>query len=129
MPADLPGFYFDTARNRYFPLSSRSKPQTPHSHPDPHAPTPKSGLAQLQLRPTLLWSAAESRPLPHAPRARASQSVCTGVSYVLSSTASSALLRARVADTTRAAHERVRWPLAGGSAVTVFRVSAAPCAR
>ncbi|KII91097.1 hypothetical protein PLICRDRAFT_39705 [Plicaturopsis crispa FD-325 SS-3] len=27
MPKDLPGFYFDEAKNRYFPLSSRPKPE------------------------------------------------------------------------------------------------------
>lgn len=48
MPLDLPGFYFDVTRNRYFPSSSRSTnpngvAKFAHKEPDPIT-VPAGGL-------------------------------------------------------------------------------------
>src|SRR6266702_8780790 len=71
MPKELPGFYFDAEKNRYFPLSSKpvgevrsSKPhfqevRTTHQHtPKPLSSPPKS-LSQTCRRSPSVWHAIQ----------------------------------------------------------------------
>ncbi|KAJ3509468.1 hypothetical protein NLJ89_g5207 [Agrocybe chaxingu] len=74
MPAELPGFYWDEARNRYFPLSSRPK----QPQPPPVAvvkrinPTPENeiGLSRKRKRAYDPWDANESRRSAFSDRIR-----------------------------------------------------------
>ncbi|KAI0044391.1 hypothetical protein FA95DRAFT_1597408 [Auriscalpium vulgare] len=56
MPKDLPGFYFDHAKNRYFPLSSAppSRPPPPPPPPRPAPPPPLSLWHSLQQSKSVL---------------------------------------------------------------------------
>ncbi|KAF5382476.1 hypothetical protein D9615_003020 [Tricholomella constricta] len=61
MPADLPGFYWDDERNRYFPLSSKPKaPTAPQSGQDSKTGDCSASPARsLKRKRTSLWSAIE----------------------------------------------------------------------
>ncbi|KAJ6462004.1 hypothetical protein C8R47DRAFT_1158713 [Mycena vitilis] len=94
-PRELPGFYFDIERNRYFPLSSRPPPASsaststsqPASEAQEHAPPTR--------RRRQLWSSAGGTTA--AGRAREAQR----------------LLHTRFAATQRCCAEQVRWPFYG----------------
>ncbi|KAJ7451581.1 hypothetical protein FB451DRAFT_1566104 [Mycena latifolia] len=100
MPAELPGFYFDRTRNRYFPISSRPPPVAAPP------PTPPAIPEAPRRRRRVLWSAA---PLHHAPQARISES----------------LLLTRLAGTRCGHAEPVRWPI-GETTLCAFRTATAP---
>ncbi|KAJ7288055.1 WD40-repeat-containing domain protein [Mycena rebaudengoi] len=87
MPADLPGFYFDAEKNRYFPHSALPKPADRRKIIDIQPSIPD--------RPPVSRTAT----LGYAPRARSSH----------------ATLCARVAATSLTDHERIQWPIRGGS--------------
>ncbi|KAJ7816113.1 hypothetical protein B0H13DRAFT_2137165 [Mycena leptocephala] len=104
-PRELPGFYFDTERNRYFPLASRP-PQT-RTDLGLTKPTPD---VQEPSRPTrrrrVLWS--YTGETTSAGRAREA----------------SRLLHARLASTQRGCVEQVRSPWTFGSTqVSAFRTT------
>lgn len=84
MPRELPGFYFDAEKNRYFPASSKQagKSHPPHSEPPaarhgPHtsdAASPSSSTPPPQnarrRRPTDVWHALQLSRLATDPRQR-----------------------------------------------------------
>ncbi|KAJ6584153.1 hypothetical protein DFH09DRAFT_1144389 [Mycena vulgaris] len=103
MPPELPGLYFDVARNRYFPIASRppptpAPPQTPAEKPE-----------RPRRRRRVLWSAGTSMPLHHAQQSRISES----------------LLLDRLAETRCGRVEHVRWPV-GESSISAFRTATVP---
>jgi hypothetical protein len=83
MPKELPGFYFDPEKNRYFPLSSkkshhphapdaRSPAARPHT-PEAGAPSPSSStsLPQTHRRSTTdTWHALQQLRIASSPRQR-----------------------------------------------------------
>ncbi|KAJ7784313.1 hypothetical protein B0H16DRAFT_1492046 [Mycena metata] len=109
-PRELPGFYFDAERNRYFPLSSRPPPTTSTDQSQTVRNT-DAGLAPEEDEPRrrrrVLWSSNRATETTAAGRAREA----------------SALLHARLALTQRGCAERVRWPFSGGSNVCAFRTT------
>lgn len=82
MPRELPGFYFDPEKNRYFPSSSKKERKS--HHPDarppaarPHTseaaasePSSSSSLPQTCRRPTDTWHALQQLRLASCPRQR-----------------------------------------------------------
>jgi hypothetical protein len=84
MPKELPGFYFDAEKNRYFPASSMQagKSHPPHSQPpalrhSPHtsdAASPSSSTPPPQnarrRRPPDVWHALQLSRLATCPRQR-----------------------------------------------------------
>ncbi|KAJ7367188.1 hypothetical protein DFH08DRAFT_836765 [Mycena albidolilacea] len=102
-PRELPGFYFDVERNRYFPLSSRPPP----------SPSVSTSLSQVQKqhdqpsqRRRTLWNYPASKTTS-AGRAREA----------------SVLLHGRLAATSRGCSESVRWPFSGARRVCAFRTT------
>ncbi|EPQ51049.1 hypothetical protein GLOTRDRAFT_49552 [Gloeophyllum trabeum ATCC 11539] len=110
MPRELPGFYFDEEKNRYFPLSSKPN-KAPTSHPRPTAvssqgaserkraeydPTQdvQRSRKRRRLNPSALWAEIRSGP-SYACRQRWMQSV----------------LPLRVAATSRFSHISLSGPL------------------
>ena len=85
MPRELPGFYFDAEKNRYFPSSSKKEGKSQHPPDDarspaapPHtsdavAPSPSSStpLPQTRRRSTTdIWHALQLLRLANSPRQR-----------------------------------------------------------
>ncbi|KAF8132183.1 hypothetical protein K438DRAFT_830212 [Mycena galopus ATCC 62051] len=106
-PRELPGFYFDPERNRYFPLSNRP-PQTA-SHfvsLQPKSKAPEPDHPPQRRRRRVLWT---------CPRQT------TSAGHALEA---SALLHSRLAATSRFSSESVRWPFSGGGqSVCVFQTT------
>jgi hypothetical protein len=85
MPRDLPGFYFDTEKNRYFPSSSKKEGKShpsdtarslaaarPHTSEAASSPSPSSStpLPQTPRRPTDAWHALQHLRLANGPKQR-----------------------------------------------------------
>ncbi|EKM51602.1 uncharacterized protein PHACADRAFT_212242 [Phanerochaete carnosa HHB-10118-sp] len=70
MPRDLPGFYWDEERKRYFPLSSRpaAHTQAGPSNPVPHGSS-RTASALAAVAAQTLWNAKPDAPSP-PPRKR-----------------------------------------------------------
>ncbi|KAJ7781709.1 hypothetical protein DFH07DRAFT_1055325 [Mycena maculata] len=89
---DLPGFYFDPARNRYFPLASRPPPTSTNTTAPEDAPTRQRPIYDARMSTSA------------AARARAK----------------GALLHARLAHTGQDARNQDRWPAPAGARVCAF---------
>ncbi|KAL0961013.1 hypothetical protein HGRIS_006005 [Hohenbuehelia grisea] len=61
MPKDLPGLYWDEARNRYFPISSRPKTQTSHQTSSISSSGPSAGPSGSAAAPNTRDSARRSK--------------------------------------------------------------------
>ncbi|KAJ7244980.1 hypothetical protein B0H12DRAFT_1235921 [Mycena haematopus] len=103
-PRELPGFYFDPERNRYFPLTSRP----PQSNPNPVSLKPKvQAQDQPPRRRHALWT-CPARETTSSGRAREA----------------SALRHMRLAATSCGCSEPMRWPFnAAGQSICAFKTT------
>jgi DDB1- and CUL4-associated factor 4 len=85
MPAELPGFYFDEERNRYFPLSKKPKNVTiapTISTKTHHAkPAPDASRSFKRKRQSTVWKTTELTCISQK-RHRAAQFVSTSSSLL-----------------------------------------------
>ncbi|KAJ6508460.1 hypothetical protein C8R45DRAFT_967513 [Mycena sanguinolenta] len=109
-PRELPGFYFDAERNRYFPLTSRPPPNPSGNNSPSVNSTPKvqdSEPYQSSRRRRALWT-CPARETTSAGRAREV----------------SAVRHTRLAATSRGCSESVRWPFVGaGQRICAFQTT------
>ncbi|KAJ6585249.1 hypothetical protein B0H19DRAFT_1108914 [Mycena capillaripes] len=109
-PRELPGFYFDVERNRYFPLASRPPPAPSASSSTNLSNARQTSAGQdddrlTRRRRRVLWSCAADTTT--AGRAREART----------------LLHTRFAATQRACVEQVRWPFRSAGNVCAFRTT------
>ncbi|KAF7348378.1 hypothetical protein MSAN_01791800 [Mycena sanguinolenta] len=98
-PRELPGFYFDAERNRYFPLTSRPPSSSGNNSPSVNLKPKVQDSKQFQppRRRHALWT-CPARETTSAGRTRET----------------SAVRHLRLASTSRGCSESVRWPFVGG---------------